>query len=282
MINIRHYFQLMRFDKPIGIFLLLWPTLWALWLAAGGIPSLKILVIFILGVVIMRAAGCVMNDLIDRNIDKYVQRTQLRPLAVGTVGIIEAIMLFGILCLFALVLAGLLNRLVIELAIVGIILIVIYPFLKRVTYLTQFWLGLTFSWGVPIAFAAEQGVVPKIAWFLFVTAVLWPITYDTQYAIMDREDDFKIGVKSMAILFGHYDRLIIGLLQGGMLLLFGMLGMFLSLNYWFYLGLLIALGFMIYQQVLIRYRKPENCFAAFRSNNYVGLVIFLGIFLTYI
>lgn len=286
MISLRHqapyYFRLMRFDKPIGIFLLLWPTLWALWLAAGGLPSFKILAVFILCVVIMRAAGCIVNDFADRNIDKYVQRTKWRPLATGTVGTVEAIVLFGILCLFAFGLAVLLNRLALELAMVEIVLVVIYPFLKRVTHLPQFWLGLTFSWSIPMAFAVEQGGIPAIAWLLFVTAVLWPIAYDTQYAMVDREDDLKVGVKSTAILFGRYDRLMIALLQGGILLLFGILGARLKLNYWFYLGLLAALGLMIYQQVLIRYRKPEDCFAAFHNNNWVGLVVFLGIFLAYI
>lgn len=287
VINLRHqapyYLRLMRFDKPIGIFLLLWPTLWALWLAAGGLPSLKTLTIFILGVVVMRAAGCIMNDFADRNIDKYVQRTQLRPLVTEVVGTVEAIVLFGILCLFALGFVALLNRFVLELAMVGIILIVIYPFLKRVTHFPQFWLGLTFSWSIPMAFAAERGEsMSVIAWILFVTAVCWAISYDTQYAMVDREDDLKIGVKSTAILFGRYDRLMIALLQGGMLVLFCILGGRLKLNYWFYLGLLAAFVLMIYQQMLIRYRKPENCFAAFRNNNLVGLVIFLGIFLSYI
>ena len=287
MIDLRHqapyYFRLMRFDKPIGIFLLLWPTLWALWLAADGIPSFKILTVFILGVVVMRAAGCIMNDFADRNIDRYVQRTQFRPLTTGVVGTVEAIVLFGVLCLFALGFVLLLNRVVLKLAMVGIVLVVIYPFLKRVTHLPQFWLGLTFSWSIPMAFTAEQrGSMPTIAWLLFMTAICWAIAYDTQYAMVDREDDLKVGVKSTAILFGRYDRLMIALLQGGMLLLFGILGKRLQLNCWFYLGLLAALGLMIYQQMLIRYRKPENCFAAFCNNNWVGLIIFLGIFLAYV
>lgn len=285
MVNLRHqalyYFRLMRFDKPIGILLLLWPTLWALWLATDGFPSLKTLIIFILGVIVMRAAGCIVNDFADRNIDKYVKRTQLRPLTTGAVGTVEAIILFGILCLFALGFTVLLNRFVLELAMVGIVLIVIYPFLKRVTHFPQFWLGLTFSWSIPMAFMAEQGGMSAVAWLLFITAVCWVIAYDTQYAMVDREDDLKVGVKSTAIFFGNYDRLIIALLQGVMLLLFSILGRCLKLNYWFYLGLLVAFGLMIYQQVLIRYRKPENCFAAFRNNNWVGLVIFLGIFLAY-
>ena len=287
MINLRHqtphYFRLMRFDKPIGILLLLWPTLWALWLSADGIPSFKTLIIFILGVVVMRAAGCIINDFADRNIDKYVERTQFRPLTIGAVGTIEAIVLFGILCLFALGFIVLLNRLTMLLAIVGIILVVIYPFLKRITHLPQFWLGLTFSWSIPMAFTAEQkGGISITAWFLFITGICWVTAYDTQYAMVDREDDLKVGLKSTAILFGRYDRLMIALLQGGMLLLLGILGGRLKLNYWFYLGLLVALGLMIYQQILIRYRKPKNCFAAFRNNNWVGLVIFLGIFLAYL
>ena len=286
MFNLRqqlpHYLRLMRFDKPIGILLLLWPTLWALWIAAHGVPRLKILIIFIIGVVVMRAAGCIVNDYADRDIDKYVQRTHKRPLTSGTVTVTEASGLFVILCLIALGLVLLLNKLVIGLAVVGILLAVIYPFLKRFTHLPQLWLGVAFSWGIPMVFAAQTGHVPSIAWLLFLTAVLWPIAYDTQYAMVDREDDFKIGVKSTAILFGRYDRLMIGLLQFAFIGLFIVLGLLLQLNFWFYLGVILATGLLVYQQILLHDRVPKNCFKAFLNNNWVGLVIFVGLLFSYI
>ncbi|MBW5802415.1 4-hydroxybenzoate octaprenyltransferase [Coxiella endosymbiont of Ornithodoros amblus] len=285
MINLRqqipHYLRLMRFDKPVGIFLLLWPTLWAVWIAAKGAPSFKITVIFIAGSVVMRAAGCIVNDFADRHLDKHVQRTQMRPLASGSVSVTEAMLLFAVLSLIAFTLVLLLNRLTVELAVIGTLLVLVYPFLKRFTHLPQLWLGVAFSWSIPMVFAATVGHVPAVAWLLFFTAVLWPIVYDTQYAMIDREDDIKIGIKSTAILFGRYDRLMIGLLQGIVLLTFGFLGCYLRFNYWFYLGWLVALGLMCYQQFLIRHRKPLGCFTAFWNNHWVGFFIFLGILLAY-
>ena len=286
MINLRrqllHYLCLMRFDRPIGILLLLWPTLWALWIATHGHPSLKLVIIFILGVVIMRAAGCVINDFVDRNIDKHIRRTQNRPLTIGVVSAPEAIGLFIFLCFIALGLVLLLNRLALELAILAVLLSFIYPFLKQFTYLPQLCLGVAFSWSIPMVFAAQTGNVPMVAWFLFLPAVIWSIAYDTQYAMADREDDSKVGVKSTAILFGNYDRIIITLLQIAMLVILSILGWYLDLNYLFYTaGLLVSFGLMIYQNVLIRRREPKRCLEAFYNNNWVGFFIFLAIFLAY-
>ena len=271
----------MRFHRPIGIFLLLWPTLWAIWISSQGIPSLKISIIFLCGVVAMRAAGCIMNDFVDRHLDKYVQRTQMRPLVIGLVSTVEAIILFFIFSLIALMLALLLNRLAVELSIVGCLLMIVYPFLKRFTYLPQLWLGIAFSWSIPIVFAATTGQISIVSWLLFFTAALWLIAYDTQYAMVDREDDIKVGIKSTAILFGRYDRIIIALLQFAVLIIFGYLGWCLQFNYLFYFSLLVAFGFMGYQQFLIRHRNPSDCFTAFRNNNWVGFSIFLGIFMSY-
>ena len=279
--QIPYYLQLMRFNKPIGIFLLLWPTLWAIWIASQGKPSIKMVLIFVCGVVVMRAVGCIVNDFADRHVDKYVKRTKMRPLANGAVNIVEAIVLFVILSLIALSLVLLLNRLTVELAMIGIVLGIIYPFLKRVTHFPQIWLGIVFSWSVPMAFTAVTGHIPVIAWILFLATMLWPIAYDTQYAMVDREDDIKVGIKSTAILFGCYDILVIALLQSGLLIVLGILGWYLQFNHWFYLGLLIALGFMSYQQILIRHRNPINCFAAFQNNNWAGFFVFLGIVLAY-
>lgn len=285
MINLRqqlpHYVSLMRFDRPIGIFLLLWPTLWALWIATHGHPSLKLVIIFILGVVIMRAAGCVINDFVDRNIDKHIRRTQHRPLTIGIVSIPEAIGLFIFLCFIALGLVLLLNRFALELAIIALLLSCIYPFLKQFTYLPQLCLGVAFAWSILMVFAAQNGNIPIVAWLLFLPAVIWPITYDTQYAMADREDDSKVGVKSTAILFGNYDRIIIILLQITMLIMLSILGWYLSLNYLFYTGLLVSFGLMMYQNVLIRRREPKRCIKAFHNNNLVGFFIFLAIFLAY-
>ncbi len=276
-----HYFKLMRLHKPIGIFLLLWPTLWALWIAADGFPPLTILVIFVVGVVVMRSAGCIINDITDRKFDAHVNRTKDRPLANGTVSVRRAMILFFILCIVALGLVLLLNRLTLALALVAILFAIIYPFLKRWTHWPQVGLGIAFSFSIPMAFAAQLNHVPPIAWLLFIAAVLWTIAYDTQYAMVDRKDDLKIGVKSTAILFGQYDRVIIFGLQTVMMFLMIVLGFFLQFNAWFYVGLLAAAALMIYQYFLTRHREPARCFQAFRNNNWVGLVIFVGIVLSY-
>lgn len=273
------YWRLMRFDRPIGALLLLWPTLWGLWIAVRGLPNLFILLIFILGVILMRAAGCVINDFADRNFDRHVERTKKRPLTTGRVSVKEAIILFIVLCLLAFALVLFLNVLTIALAMIGVVLATFYPFMKRYTHLPQVVLGIAFSWGVPMAFAAQVDTVPVIAWILFSAVICWTVAYDTEYAMSDRSDDIKIGIKSTAILLGRFDRWVIGLLQILMLCILATVGMVLQLTIWFYFSLLIAAGLMAYQQVLIRARDPTLCFRAFLNNNWVGFVIFVGIVL---
>jgi 4-hydroxybenzoate polyprenyltransferase len=275
--KIKHYFFLVRLHKPIGILLLLWPTLWALWLVSHGVPDLRILSIFVAGVIVMRSAGCVINDIADRDVDRHVARTRERPLTAGKISLKAAIFLFIILILLALSLVLMLNRLSLYLAVIGAMLAVIYPFMKRFTHLPQAGLGMAFSWGVPMAFAAVSNTVPFAAWVLFFTAVLWPVIYDTMYAMTDREDDLKIGVKSTAILFAQNDTLVIGLLQ--ILFLWGMcwVGFLFKLHLIFYSSLIIAGAFFIYQRTLIKNRDPQQCFRAFLNNHWVGLIIFAGI-----
>lgn len=275
------YAQLMRLHRPIGILLLLWPTLWALWIASNGHPNTLILGVFILGTIIMRSAGCIMNDIADRNFDAHVERTRERPLATKKVTVKEATLLFIILCLLAFALVLLLNPLTIMLAFAGIGLAIIYPFMKRFTHLPQLALGFAFSWGIPMAFAAETDTVPLIGWWLFITALLWPIMYDTMYALADKTDDLKIGVKSTAILFGNYNRVILGILQTIFLISLFFIGKQLPKNIFFNIGLIIAGILFIYQQHLIKNHEPKHCFKAFLNNNWVGLSIFLGIFFSY-
>jgi 4-hydroxybenzoate polyprenyltransferase len=275
------YLLLMRFDKPIGILLLLWPTLWALWLASAGHPDPLILAIFITGVVVMRAAGCIVNDMADRNIDGLVTRTAERPLASKKITIKSALVLFLILILLAFCLVCLCNWLTIQLAFIGAALAVIYPFLKRVTHLPQFVLGAAFTWGVPMAFAAETNSVGFAGWFLFMTCMLWPVIYDTMYAMVDRDDDIKIGVKSTAILFGSWDKAIIASLQFIFLLLLMLVGKIFQLEIIYYISLIFVAGLFLYQQWLIRDRERSACFRAFLNNNWVGLLLFLGILLSY-
>ncbi|NOY71097.1 MAG: 4-hydroxybenzoate octaprenyltransferase [Gammaproteobacteria bacterium] len=280
--QITQYAHLMRLDRPIGILLLLWPTLWALWIAGEGMPGFSILITFIIGVVVMRSAGCVINDFADRKIDPHIARTQNRPLAAGLVSPKEAIMLFVALCFVAFIMVlFFLNTLTILLSIVAVLLASLYPFMKRYTYLPQFVLGAAFAWAIPMAFAAELGTVPAIAWLLFLITVLWTVTYDTMYAMVDRADDLKIGVKSTAILFGRADRLIIGVLQVLVLSLLIVVGLLLDLNIIYFITLSIASGLMIYQQTLIYERAAKGCFKAFLNNNWFGLVVFVGIMLSY-
>ncbi len=276
------YAYLIRLNKPIGILLLLWPTLWALWLATAGSPDTTILVVFIAGVILMRSAGCILNDLADRQFDGHVRRTRERPLASGKVTPKEAWLLAGILscCAFLLVLIFC-NRLTIVLAIVGAGLALIYPLLKRVTYLPQVGLGVAFSWGVPMAFAAEVGEIDISGWFVFLTAVIWPIIYDTMYAMVDKEDDVQIGVKSTAILFADMDRLIIGLLQTLFVVMLIIIGLMFMLTQIYFAAIMITGILFIYQQWLIKDRVSDKCFRAFLNNNWVGLVIFAGILLSY-
>ncbi len=279
--RLRDYISLMRLDKPIGIFLLLWPVLWALLVASEGQPDPRVLLIFVLGVILMRSAGCVINDYADRDIDRHVSRTQNRPLTTGRVTIKEAMLLFALLALGALLLVLQLNRLTILLSIVGAFLAVSYPFMKRFTYLPQVYLGVAFGWAVPMAFAAELNTVPPIAWLMFLATVLWATAYDTMYAMVDRMDDIALGVKSTAILFGDSDRQIIGLIQGMLLVCLVMIGYQAELGWVYYLGVCAAAALAGYQQYLIRFREREACFRAFLNNNWFGAVVFLGILLDY-
>ena len=275
------YARLMRLDRPIGILLLLWPTLWALWIAAGGVPDPGVLAVFIAGVVLMRSAGCVINDYADRHFDPHVARTRQRPLATGRVSPREALILFAVLCLLAFALVLTLNRLTVLLSLGGVALAILYPFTKRYTYLPQVVLGAAFGWAVPMAFAAQSGEVPQVAWLLFVANLLWTLAYDTMYAMVDREDDLRIGVKSTAILFGDLDRVIIGVIQVMALLALALIGQRQALGPYYYLGLLVAAGLAIYQQRLMADRSPEGCFSAFLNNNWFGAAVFAGIAATY-
>lgn len=275
------YYYLIRLDKPVGILLLLWPVLWALWIAAEGIPDPDVLIIFILGVIVMRSAGCVLNDLADRNLDRHISRTRDRPITSGKVKIPEAIGLTTVLLLCALILVLNLNDLTFKLSFVAVFLAIIYPFLKRVTYLPQVFLGLAFAWSVPMAFAAQTNSIPEIAWLLFITTVLWAVVYDTMYAMVDKEDDIKIGIKSTAILFDDADRIIIGSIQ--LMVLFSQIltGTKLELGKYYFIGIALASLLSVYQQYLIKDRIPENCFRAFLNNQWYGMIIFAGLYLNY-
>jgi 4-hydroxybenzoate polyprenyltransferase len=280
--RLREYALLMRLDKPIGFFLLLWPTLWALLIAGEGRPDTMIVLVFILGVLVMRSAGCVVNDIADAGIDRHVARTRNRPLAAGRVSRAEAMGLFLLLCLAALGLVLLLNRLTILLSVVGVLLAATYPLMKRLTYLPQVYLGAAFGWAVPMAFAAQTGAVPPVAWLLFTTTVLWATAYDTMYAMVDRGDDLALGVKSTAILFGDSDRQIIGMIQLLVLVCLVMVGMQVEFGWIYYAGLFAAALLALYQQGLIRYREREGCFHAFLNNNWFGAVVFAGMLLDYV
>ena len=280
--HLGHYWRLMRFDKPIGILLLLWPALWALWMAGQGRPNPLVLFVIVSGVVVMRAAGCVINDYADRDFDPHVERTRQRPIAAGLVSPKEALILFVGLCLTAFGLVCLMNGLTIALSVPGAFLAASYPFMKRYTHLPQAYLGVAFGWAVPMGFAAQTGSIPLVAWELFLATVLWALIYDTMYAMVDREDDLKIGVKSTAILFGEYDRQIIGGLQVLMLAILTMIGLQLGLAVPYYLGLLGGAGFFIYQQILIFHRAKADCFKAFLNNHWFGATVFLGLVLDYL
>lgn len=279
--RLTQYAYLMRLDKPIGILLLLWPTWWALWLASDGFPDTGLLFIFTVGVILMRSAGCVMNDFADRHLDGHVKRTQHRPLARGIISPKEALILVALLGLAAFCLVLFCNTKTITLAFVGAALAVIYPFLKRVTHLPQFGLGLAFSWGVPMAFAAVTNEVPTSAWLLFSVCALWPIIYDTMYAMVDRDDDVKIGVKSTAILFAQHDVKIIALLQCLFIAMLVCVGLQFHLHSAFYISLLPVAALFYHQYQLIKDRHPADCFTAFLNNNWVGCLIFVGIFMSY-
>jgi len=276
------YYLLMRMDRPIGTWLLLWPTFWGLWIAAEGIPDIKFILIFALGVFVMRSAGCVINDYADRKIDKHISRTKDRPITSGKVSPKEALGLFAFCIAIAFILVLFLNTYTILLSFVALLLASIYPFMKRYTHYPQIVLGMAFSWAIPMGFAAQLNHIPDIAWLLYVVNIFWIVTYDTMYAMADREDDLKVGVKSTAIIFGEYDKLIIALLQFiftvGML----MVAWLIQGGLFFYLGIAISVLFSVYQQHLIRNREPKACFQAFLNNHWLGLVIFIGIFLNYL
>ncbi len=279
--QLRNYGKLMRVDKPIGVYLLLWPTLWALWLSSNGHPDQVLFVIFILGVFVMRSAGCVLNDWVDRKIDPYVERTRTRPIASGAVTPTEALVLFAALGLIAIGLALMLNDIARMLAVVGAVLTIGYPFVKRFVSIPQFILGAAFGWAVPMAFAAQTGELPQLAWLVFGTALIWAVIYDTFYAMCDREDDLKLGVKSTAILFGEVDLFVIAGLQLVMLLALILVGLRAELGVWYYLSVVAAAGLMAYHQWLARDRQPAGCFAAFLHNHFIGAVVFAGILLDY-
>jgi 4-hydroxybenzoate polyprenyltransferase len=276
------YARLMRIDRPIGIWLLLWPCFWALWISSEGHPDERLFVIFVAGTFVMRSAGCVINDYADRDFDPHVQRTAGRPLARGAVTPAEALVLFTLLALVALALLIPLNRTTQLLALVGGALAVTYPFLKRVFSLPQAWLGRAITWSVPKAFAAQTGPIPFVGWILLVAGVLWTTAYDTIYAMVDREDDLVIGVRSSAILFGRADRLVVALLQLATLLLLAYAGYLAGLGRWYALGLVVAAGTALFQQRLIRDRDPAQCFRAFLNNNLFGFAVFGGILLDYL
>jgi len=272
-----HYWQLIRGDRPIGTLLLLWPTWWALWLASGGVPAWRPWLIFTVGVWLTRSAGCVINDYADRWLDPQVARTRTRPLATGAVSPREALGVFVVMMVVAFGLVCFTNRLTIWLSVAGAFLAATYPFLKRHTYLPQVYLGLAFGWGIPMAFAAVQGSVPPIAWLLFLANLLWTTGYDTWYAMVDREDDLRAGAKSTAILFGDADLVAQGVLFGGFLVAMFLLGRQAALGVNYLVALLVAAGFIAWQFVHARDRTPKHCFEAFLANQWVGLVVFLGI-----
>lgn len=276
------YARLIRLDRPIGIYLLLWPTLWALWFAAEGVPDAIILLVFIAGVVLMRSAGCAINDYADREIDPHVSRTRTRPLATGDITPKEALAVFAVLALAAFLLALQLNTLTIGLSVVAVLLAATYPFMKRFHHLPQVHLGAAFAWAVPMAFTAVTGEMPPLlAWLLFLATVLWTTAYDTMYAMCDRDDDLQIGVKSSAILFGRHDRLVVGLLQLATLALLLIIGLLAERGVWYWLGWLIAGGLSVYQQWLIRKREPLPSLRAFLNNHWLGMAVFIGLVMDY-
>ncbi len=274
------FLQLMRLNRPIGTWLLMWPTLWALWVAAEGLPGRHVLLIFIAGVYLMRAAGCVINDYADRHFDGHVKRTRHRPLATGRISEGEAQALFLMLVMAAFVLVWFTNLFTVMLSLVGVALAFIYPFMKRYTHLPQLFLGAAFSWAIPMAFGAVLGHIPAEAWLLFLANLSWTVAYDTQYAMVDRDDDLRIGIKSTAVLFGRADRLMIGLLQGLTLLLLAWVGVRLGLGGFFWLGLSAMAATFVHQQFLIRHRERDPCFRAFLNNHWSGLLAFAGIALS--
>lgn len=277
-----HYWRLVRADRPIGIYLLLWPALWALWFAADGVPPWWILLVFVLGTALMRSAGCAINDYADRDFDGQVERTAQRPLAAGLVKPREAVAVFIVLSLLAFLLVLTLNAKTIAYSFVAVALAAVYPFTKRYTHMPQLVLGVAFGWAVPMAFTALQNTVPPLAWVLFAATVIWALIYDTMYAMVDRDDDLKVGIKSTAILFGRHDRWVIGVLQLLMLVLLWQVGQMAGRGAPYLAGLAGASGLFVYQQWLIRGRERPACFRAFLNNHYVGMLVFVGLFADYL
>lgn len=280
--RLQQYWLLARFDKPIGILILLWPALWALWVASDGKPDGLVLTVICSGVILMRAAGCVINDYADRDFDPHVERTKLRPIASGKVKPKEALILFSILCLSAFALVLLLNTYTILLSFGGAFLAASYPFMKRYTQLPQAYLGIAFGWAVPMSFAAQSNEIPLVAWLMYLATALWALVYDTMYAMVDKEDDLKIGIKSTAILFGNKDREIMAALQGVIILLMIQIGRLQELSWIYYVALACASIFFVYQQKLIFYRNKVDCFKAFLNSNWFGLTVYIGLVLEYL
>jgi 4-hydroxybenzoate polyprenyltransferase len=280
--HLGRYLRLMRLHRPIGIWLLLWPTLWALWFSSAGRPDQTVLVVFVLGTVLLRSAGCIINDFADRKIDPHVARTADRPLATGEVSVAEALLLFVGLMLIALGLVMTLNALTLALAILGAVVTVIYPFMKRLIAAPQLVLGIAFSWGVPMSYAAQTGEVPREAWLLFLLSMIWVVVYDTEYAMADREDDLKVGVQSTAILFGEMDRALIALLQVTLFAGLALHGRAHEMGPWYFAGLGAGYAFALRQLYLIRERRSDRCFEAFKNNAWLGGFVFLGILLDYL
>jgi len=275
--RLKQYALLVRLNRPIGIYLLMWPMLWALWIAAEGIPDPLVLVVFLLGTVLMRSAGCAINDYADRNVDPYVARTQQRPIASGRVSPKEALWVFAVLSLSAFFLVLLLDWNTVLLSFGAVLLTAFYPFAKRYTHLPQVVLGAAFAWAIPMAFMAQTGELTQVTWLLYLATLLWSLAYDTLYAMADREEDLKIGVKSTAILFGDADRLITGMVQILMLLTLLLVGSKLELNWSYYLSLVLGGGLFVYQHHLVRDREPKRCIQAFLNNHWFGLVVFIGL-----
>lgn len=275
--NLTAYYELTRLNKPIGILLLLWPMYWALWIASNGTPDLLVFCVFTLGVILMRSAGCVINDYADRRLDPHVSRTQQRPIVTGRVTAAEALQLFAVLVLASFLLVLLMNKLTIWLSFGGVFLAALYPFMKRYTHLPQVFLGLAFGWAIPMVYAAQTNSVPPIAWLLFVATVIWAVVYDTMYAMVDREDDLKIGIKSTAILFGDLDKVLIGFFQLLFFVALILVGQKAGLGVYYFAGLWAAGGFALYHQWLIKDREPAKCLSAFLNNNWLGFVVFMAI-----
>jgi 4-hydroxybenzoate polyprenyltransferase len=277
-----HLIALTRLDRPIGIYLLLWPTLWALWIAAEGFAGWHLFLVFSLGAVLTRSAGCIINDIADRNFDGQVKRTRTRPLVSGQLTVPEAIMFLGFIVFFALLLVLSTNIYTVALAVLGAVISTIYPFMKRYTYLPQVILGLAFSCGIPMAFTATRSSIPQVAWLLIIANLVWTVAYDTEYAMVDRDDDIRLGLKSSAILFGDMDRLAVGILQLTFLGTVILIARIEALTWPFYIGLFFACGLLIHQQILIKNRRRDACFSAFLNNHWVGMSLFLGLFVHYL